>query len=56
MATKDDIFFDLDLYDWQGLFRPEGRPQPGVRLAWQLALAVLVLLYVVLARSEGWRF
>jgi hypothetical protein len=40
----------------QGLFTPDGRPQPGVRLACQLALAVLVLVFVILGRTEGWRF
>jgi hypothetical protein len=39
-----------------GLFGPDGRPQPGVRLAARLALAVLVLLYLLVGRSEGWRF
>lgn len=38
------------------LFAPDGEPQPGVRLACGLSLALLVVLCVALGASEGWRF
>lgn len=38
------------------LFGTDGRPQPGVRLAMQLALALFVVVLIALGTAADWRF
>ncbi len=38
------------------LFGPDGKPQPGVRLAMQLALALFVVILIALGTADDWRF